>query len=132
MENCVSGRYTCTAFWPLLLTPVSTELLPDICVARENKGYTGDIVQLSVTTGLFNMTAIPRNSLCPSRVTANRRSSAECCSCSWKRSGGWIHPRLCKFPANMLSHSHSSVLCFHSFSAALKYQLLNNCGDLFI
>lgn len=58
------------------------ELLPDICVARENKGYTRDVVQLSVTTGLFSMTAIPRNSLCPSRVAANRRSNAECCSCS--------------------------------------------------
>lgn len=88
---------------PALLTPstdpVSTELLPDLSVARGNKGYTGDIVQPLVITGLFSMTAIPRHSPFLSRAV-NRTTNAECCFCSQKRSNGWIHSRLCKCPRN--------------------------------
>lgn len=87
-------------FLLLLLIPLCIELLPDISVTRGNKWYTGGIVQLSVITGLFSMTATPCHFPSLNKVTANRTTNAECYFCSQKRSSGWIHPRLRKFPRN--------------------------------
>jgi len=70
------------------LTPVSTEILPDVSVAGGIKGYTGDVVLLPVITGFIGMTAIPLHSPFLRRVTGNRTNKAECCFCSQKRSSG--------------------------------------------
>lgn len=111
--------YICSAFWHLLFTPISTELLPGIYVARGNKEYTGDIVQLPVITGLFSMNAISCHSPFLSRVRDNWTINAGCCFCSQKRSGGWIQPRLHKVPRNKCCPT-ALLLLFGAFTPSLQ------------